>query len=138
MAHTITTQVIVDGRRITVVKINIKGDSGTAAELTKAIIFDASAYYTGSTYNKLMEIEYDLNGFSAELFWNASSDIPLMSLAKDHPTKEEFWEMGGLVNNGATGRTGDILITTNGLSSSTKDGHIVLYLAQRNTNKLFI
>jgi hypothetical protein len=132
MAHTITTQNIIDGRKVTVLKINIKGDSGVAAELTKAIIFDASSYVTASTHNKLMQIEYCLNGFSAELFWNASADVPLMSLEKDKAYEAEFWDVGGIVNNGSTGRTGDILITTNGLISSAKDGYILLYLMQRN------
>jgi hypothetical protein len=131
MAHVITTQKIIDGRKVTVLKVNIKGDSGTGSELSNAVIFDASAYLTGSTYNKLMEIEYCLNGFSAELFWDATTDVPLMSLEKDKAYEADFWDIGGLVNNGTTGRTGDILITTNGLASSTKDGYILFYLMQR-------
>jgi len=136
MAHVITTQKIVDGDKITVVKYNIKGDAGTAAELVDATLFDASAFKTGSVYNKIMEIEYCLNGFSAELFWDATSAVPIMSLAKDRPTKSEFWDIGGLVNNGAAANvTGDINITTKGLISSTNDGYIIFYILERKVRK---
>lgn len=131
MAHTITKQTIVDGHyRNTVVKINIKGD-GASAEFNKQILFDASDYATGSTDNKLMQIQYFLNGFTAELFWDATTDVPLISLNKDIDRKEKFWRVGGIVNNGAAGRTGDILISTSGLNASTKDGYILLYIKER-------
>lgn len=131
MAHAIITEKIVDGRKLTALKVTIKGDSGTAAELIGAIIFNASDFLTNSADNKLMEIDYDLNGFSAELFWYASSSVPLISLAKDHPHHHEWWDIGGLVNNGGSGRNGDITITSTGLGSSTKDGFITFYLMQR-------
>jgi hypothetical protein len=131
MAHTVTTQVLEEGVKFTVIKVNIKGDSGTAAELTKAILFDASAY-SDHTADKLFDIEYCLNDFSAELFWDASSDVPLMSLAKTYPYRGSYIVgEGGLKNNGGAGVTGDILITTNGLTSSTKDGHIILRISWR-------
>lgn len=131
MAHTVTTQTIVDGSRNKIIKINIKGDSGTATELVKAVIYDSSAYVGDTTENKLMEVEYGLNGFSAELFWDATADIPLVSLVKDFADYQKFWKEGGIPNNGAAGRTGDILITTTGLASSTNDGYIKLYIKQR-------
>lgn len=140
MAHTVTSQVLVDGSKITIVKINIKGQAATATELVKYAIFDASAYRTGSLENKLYRIQYCLNGFSAELFWNAATDIPLMSIAADHPTNHEFFNgeegFGGLPNNAASGKTGDILITTNGLASSTKDGFIILYVKEREVPRI--
>jgi len=134
MAHAVTTQVLVDGSSNTIIKVNIKGDNATATELVKVIIFNASAYATGSVDNKLMEIEYGLNGFSAELLWDATTDIPLISLEQDHPTKAEFWIEGGLVNNSAAGRTGDILITTTGLASSVKAGYMIFYIKERNVD----
>jgi hypothetical protein len=135
MAHTVTTQTFVDGSRETIIKVNIKGDSLTATELVKSVIFDASSYTTASTENKLYRIQYCLNGFDAELFWDASTDIPLISLTADHPHEHEFFNggegFGGIPNNSTSGKTGDILITTNGLASSTKDGFIIFYIKER-------
>jgi len=130
MAHALTTQKITDGRRNTVIKVNIKGD-GVTGELANEVLFDASAYFTACTDNKLVEIKYTLNGFSAELFWDATANVPLISLAKDHPAYENYRDVGGIVNNSGAGKTGDILISTTGLAASTKDGYIELYIIER-------
>lgn len=130
MAHTITPQVLERGPKFTVVKYNIKGDSKTATELVNAVLFDASAYGT-KTDNKLFDIMYDLGGFTADLFWDATANVPLLTLAKDREEETCFIKMGGLRNNGGTGRTGDILITTTGLASTILSGHIILRVAWR-------
>lgn len=124
---TITVQKIIDGSKITVLKATI----AIAADETKAILFNASDFITNSPDNKIVEIEYQLNGFSAELFWDAATDIPIMSLAATVPFKHDFWDIGGLINNAAsTGKTGDILISTTGAAAGS-NGHITLYLMQR-------
>lgn len=134
MAHTITKQTIVDGRRITIVKIAIKGD-GSSGELSNATLFTASDYSTASKDNKLMEIHYNFNGFTAQLFWDATSPVPLISITKDYPNYESYYNFGGIVNNAGAGRTGNINITTAGLASSTFDGYIILYMMQRKVPK---
>lgn len=135
MAHTITTQVLEDGNRNTCIKVNIKGD-GASGELAKAIIFDASAYKTGSTDNKLMSIDFCLNGFSVELFWDATVDVPLISMDKDISESMAYSHCGGLINNGVAGRTGDILITTTGLAATTGDGYIVFHIKERSVPQI--
>jgi len=131
MAHTVTSQTLVDGSRNTIIKVNIKGDALTATELVDYVIYDASASESAATSNKLMEIEFCLNGFSAELFWDATSNVPLISLDKDISEDKEYWSFGGLINNAGSGKTGDILITTTGLASTANDGYIIFYLKQR-------
>ena len=132
MAHTLTTQVLERGSKFTVIKVNIKGDSKDANELSKAVLFDASAYSSTKVNDKLMDIKYTLNGFSAELFWDAATDVPLISLAKDYPHEECYFEVeGGLKNNAGAGITGDILISSNGLASTDNDGDIILRMSWR-------
>ena len=131
MAHTITPQVLHSGNKFVVVKYTIAGDSKTSTELVNAVLFDASSFAT-KTKNKLYDISYDLNGFSAQLLWDASSPVPMMALAKDHPVRDEYFiKEGGLINNGGTGQTGDILITTTGLASTSFVGHIILRVTWR-------
>ncbi len=130
MAHAIIVQKLVDGRKLTSLKVTIKGD-GASGELSNAILFNASDFFTQSIDNKLMEIDYELNGFTGELFWDATAPVALMSLAKDHPQHHEWWDVGGLINNSGSGRTGDITITTTGLNGKTYDGFITFYLMQR-------
>lgn len=129
MPNTIQTQVIVDGIRDTIIKIYILGD-GSPDEVN-TVIFDASAYRTQSTDNKLREICYQLNGFEATLYWGATANVPIITLEQDIQEEVDYFPLGGgLVNNATTGRTGDILITTKGLDDGD-DGYIILYLNQR-------
>jgi hypothetical protein len=130
MAHTVSTQVLLDNQRQAIIKITIKGD-GASADLSKAVIYDASAYASAAISDSLMDITYCLNGFSGELFWGATADVAMMSLAKDHPHNECFFQEGGLVNNGGAGVTGDILLNTNGLAATANDGYIILRVKKR-------
>lgn len=132
MAHVITTQVFADGPKNKVIKVNIKGASATATELVDAVIYDSSAYVGDTQSNKLMRVEFCLNGFSAELDWDATANVPLVSLDQDVSEDKSYESFGGIINNGAAGRTGDILITTTGLASTVKDGHIIFYIVQRD------
>lgn len=131
MAHTITTQTLESGNKFVVVKYTIAGDSKTATELVNTVLFDASAYGS-KTNNKLYDISYALTGFSAQLLWDATAPVPMISLSKDHPYDICYaYTEGGLINNGGSGRTGDILITTSGLASTSFVGHIILRVAWR-------
>ena len=134
MAHTIQTQVIVDGPRDTIIKVYLASD-GTSGELTNYVLFDASAYSTQSTDNALIEIKYNLNGFDAFLEWDATTDVPIMTLDKDLQEEVSFWCHGvypGIPNNGGAGRSGDILINTTGFATGTSKGYIWLHIRQKN------
>jgi len=128
--HTLTTQILEQGPKFTIVKVTIKGDSGTATEIAKAKLFDASVY-SANIDDKLFNIEYCLNGFSAELFWDATTDDALMSLASSYPYHGCYIEYGGLKNPASSGYTGDILISTLGIASTAYEGHIILRVSWR-------
>jgi hypothetical protein len=128
MPNVITSRTILDGSRKTIVKINITGDGSGEESLTK--IYDASAFTAADVNNALEAIEYCLNGFSASLFWDATTDLSLISLAADHPGEEDFREIGSLNNSSGTGKTGDILMTTVGLGAGDT-GFIILHIKQK-------
>ncbi len=127
MAHVVIASVIEQGPKFVVFKTTIMGD-GSSGELSKYLLFDAS-YFGTNTKEKIFDVEYCLNGFTAVLYWNATADVQLMSLAKDHPSHINYIPFGGIPNNAGTGITGDILISTTGLASKTYDGHIIIRLA---------
>ena len=137
MANTLNTQVILDGQYTTVIKITIEGDG--SGEETKTIIFDASAYNPATTNNKLRGIKYLLNGFDADLFWDATTDVLIIALDENLQEEIDFTDVdtrySGIPNNGGTGRTGDILISTNGLGA-TDTGYIILYINKKDVPKI--
>ena len=130
MAVTLATQVVLDGSRNTIIKVTILGDG--VLDLTKQVIFDSSAYVNDTMNNKLWRIEYNLNQFSGFLYWDATTDVQMMSLTPNFAADQKFASIGGLVNNSTTGRTGDILLSTNGLGSAPAlTGDIILYIKKR-------
>ena len=129
MANVITEQVIVDGPKNTIVKFFIVGDG--SGEETNLVLYDASAYSTGSTNNRLRKISYNLNGFDAVLYWDATANVPIISLDQDLQEEVDFFKYGAsLINNAGAGKTGDILLTTTGLGAGDK-GYIILHINQR-------
>lgn len=128
MAGTITLQTIVDGDRVTVIKAVIGGD----AELTKAVLFDASAYTSPTTNNSLKKIQFGMVGLSAQLFWDATADVGLLSLPDLNFQDADYDCFGirGLPNNAGAGKTGDILISTSGLAAGDH-GHIILWIEKK-------
>jgi hypothetical protein len=127
MANTIISKTIQDGKRNTIIKIDIVGDGSGEESAVK--IFDASTFLNTTVNKKVNRIQYALNGFSAKLLWdNGSNGKPLLSLVTDHYSDFEF--DGGLSNTDITNRTGNILITTTGLGSND-NGSIILYIQSK-------
>jgi len=127
MVGTITIQKFIDGSRNIVIKAAIGGD----ADLTNAVLFDASTYNVPSINNKLMKVEYGFSGFSAKLLWDATSNVDLIALPDTHLETQCYKFFSGILNNAAAGKTGDILITTVGIAAGDK-GHIILYIKQKD------
>jgi len=134
MANTITKQTLVDDIRKTVVKITIVGDG--SGEETNYVLYDASSYTHNSINNKLMKLEYALNGFTANLNWDATADVFIMNLLDKYPFKHCFEWFGGIINNSGTGKTGDILMTTIGLGAADV-GTIILTVYKKIKNPIF-
>lgn len=130
MVGTITIQKIIDGSRNTVIKATIGGD----ADLTNAVLFDASAYVGANTNNKLMKVEFGLDGFDARLIWDGTAtvnDKVIVALPENYLETQCYEWFGGIPNDVTVGKTGDILITTVGLAAGD-DGHIILYIKKKN------
>lgn len=128
MANTIDIQLIQDGTRDTIIKVDILGDG--SGDESGTVIFDASTYLNTTVEKKLWRYEYALQGFVADLDWDATAPAPLATLVENHH-EEVLWEwFGGYSNAYFAGRTGDILLTTVGLGAGDR-GHIILYVKHR-------
>ena len=130
MAVTITSQTMADGERSSVVKIMIVSD-GVGGELNNQLIYDASAFSFPTNSNRLDKVACQLNGFDCVLSWDATTPVPFMALDQNMSTPQDLRDAGGIVNNGGAGQTGDILISTGGLSNNATYGTIILYITKR-------
>lgn len=130
MAVTATLQTLHDGPRNLVVKAMLTGD-GTDATALKLI--DASAYSNptpgvGASL-KVMKIVSNMDGFTARLLWDATTDVEFATIPLDMG-EQDYTDIGGLINNAGSGITGDINISTVG-NASGEDGTITLYMKKR-------
>lgn len=108
-ADSVTSQILFDGTRRTVMKFtNLGGGDGESA-VTKV---DVSALKNSPSKVKIMGVWYNVVGMVVRVLWDADADVPIFELAGDgHMCFESF---GGVPNNAGAGVTGDIKFTTVG------------------------
>ena len=122
MANTISTQVLVDGLKNLVLKVNIVGDG--SGDESGTLLIDASAYNADQL--TLMHLHGLLNNFTADLLWDATADVRILHVP-DYDVDKNFKHFGGLTNNAGAGKTGDILLSTTGLGNG-EVGTLILEL----------
>ncbi len=127
MPNTITQQVLLDGERNLVVKVNISGD-GSGDETDKVLI-DFSAYTGALSEVRVMSVHSVLNDFTAKLSWAADTNVKFADLATGE-NDSDYSSYGGLANNAGLGKTGDILLTTRSLQVNN-EGTIILKMKKR-------
>ena len=125
MANTLTKQTIFDGQRKVIVKIHIVGD-GSGEESTANLV-DASTYSPSFTDERLVSVVGSLDGFSANLIWDATANVDILTLDEGETVIDFDVYAGGIPNNAGAGKTGDILLQTVGLGSGD-EGTIILEL----------
>lgn len=126
MANTVTRQLILNGSRNYVIHITLTGD-GSGDET--ALRLNSTTGDLG-TDDKLMQVNANLSGFSGTLLWDANTDVKAVDIAQDVDVHQKWYKFGGLTNNASTGKTGDILLATSGLSAGDI-GTITLYLKKK-------
>lgn len=125
MANTITTQVLDNGPRNLALNIFITGD-GTGEE-TNTLLVDASAY--GATDLVLSRVWANLSGFTLDLIWDATANVPFLHIA-DYDISYLPHLIDGITNNAGSGKTGDVLFSTTGLGSGDK-GSLILHFKKK-------
>ena len=123
MSNTNTITVISSSLKEAVVYVTIDSD-GT--EETDLVIYDSSAVASlvGTTDpldSTILSVYASVSAAvtaRVELQWDASTDVLALDIpAGTNATKCNWRSIGGLPNQGGSGKTGDITLTTTGLES---------------------
>lgn len=118
MADAVDTLTLVKGSKRIVVRLtNISDGTGESA----VVKIDKSGLTgpDGTEPSKLVieRVEYDIQGFtSIRLYWDHTTDDEICVLGPGVGYLD-WREVGGLVDPGSAGETGDVILTTNGHSS---------------------
>jgi len=119
MADAVTSQTLMDGERLAIMKFtNISDGTGETA-VTKVTVSSLAASgmgnaCTGVIVNKITSV---CHGMEVRMFWDASTDVPFFMTTINTNYENDFSSMGGITNNSGAGKNGNILFSTSDASS---------------------
>lgn len=129
MANAVTTQIIEDGPRNSIVKLTGVLDTSNEALVTK---IDPANFTPVPTQFRIDGIWYSISDqLEVQLQWNATANVLIIPLAGRG--KQFYKQFGGLTNNAGAGKTGKIDLVTTGWASGTQIYEIILWLVKSGT-----
>ena len=127
MADAVTSTTLMDSDRVAIIQLTNTSDGTGEAAVKKVDVSALSDSSTGQacTGVRLAKIVYSTFGMSVKLLWDATTDTICWDLNADYTTEEDFTEFGGIRNTAAaSGKTGDIMLTTTGHSDG--DSYVIV------------
>ena len=127
MADAVTSTTLMDSDRVAIIQLTNTSDGTGEAAVKKIDVSALSDSSTGQacTGVRLAKIVYSTFGMSVKLLWDATTDTICWDLNADYTTDEDFTEFGGVRNTAAaSGKTGDIMLTTTGHSDG--DSYVIV------------
>lgn len=131
MADAVTTQTLLDGERLAIMKFtNISDGTGESA-VTKVDVANLAKSASGKscTAVSVLKIHSVCHGMEVRMLWDATTDVPFFMTAVNTNYCNDFSEFGGITNNSGAGKTGNILFTTSDASSG--DTYFVILVMQK-------
>ena len=120
MADAVTSQTLIDGEQIAVLKFTNISDSTGESAVVKVDVSDLSNNSRGQACTKatIEKIWWQCNGMKVQVLFDATTNVFCIELGENQSGHHDYTSFGGLVNNAGSGVTGDILFTTVGASSA--------------------
>jgi hypothetical protein len=114
MADAVTSQTLIDGERLAIMKFtNISDGTGETA-VTKVTVSSLSANNLGIACNgvTVTKITSVCHGMEVRMYWDASTDVPFFLSTVNTNYQNDFSSIGGISNNAGTGKNGNIVFST--------------------------
>ena len=112
MANTLTSQTILDGERLAIIKVT--GAVDTAE--TDVIKVDVSTLNPKGgltcTGCKLNRVWSQTHGLEVTMSWAATAPVMIITIPQNDNYLMDYSSFGGIPNNAGAGKTGDITFTT--------------------------
>ena len=119
MADAVTSQTLLDGERLAIMKFtNISDGTGETA-VTKVTVSSLTANAaglpcTGVVVSKITSV---CHGLEVRMYWDATTDVPFFLSTINTNYQNDFSSFGGITNNAGTGKNGNIVFSTADASS---------------------
>lgn len=114
MADAVTSQTLMDGERVAIMKFtNISDGTGETA-VTKVNVANLAPSAsgkpcTGVTVNKISSV---CHGLEVRMYWDATTDVPFFLSTINTNYLNDFSSFGGITNNSGAGKNGNIVFST--------------------------
>lgn len=120
MADAVTTQTLLDGERLVIMKFTNVSDGTGESAVNKIIVANLSpnAFGIACSDLKINKIWSTTTGMAVNLLWDATADVLAWTLPQDTNYYMCFGEhLGGIPNNAGAGKTGNLALTTIGAAA---------------------
>ena len=114
MADAVTSQTLLDGERLAIMKFTNISDGTGESLVTKVNVSSLAASgsgkaCTGVIINKITSV---CHGMEVRMYWDATTDVPFFLTTVNTNYENDFSNIGGITNNSGAGKTGNILFST--------------------------
>lgn len=122
MADAVTSQTILDGERLFIVKFTNVSDGTGETAVTKIDVSTLSPSAAGNACNgvKINKLWAQTSGMGVDVIWDATADVLCETIPADQLYLMDYSCFGGLPNNAGAGVNGDVLFSTVGASSGDR------------------
>jgi hypothetical protein len=119
MADAVTTQTLLDGERLAIMKFTNISDGTGETTVTKVNVSTLTASNSGKTCTgvTVIKIMSVCHGMEVRMYWDASTDVPFFLSTVNTNYENDFSNFGGITNNAGTGKNGNIVFSTSDASS---------------------
>jgi hypothetical protein len=119
MADAVTSQTLLDGERLAIMKFtNISDGTGeTAVTKVNVSALAKSASGLACTAVSVLKITSVSHGMEVRMLWDADTDVPFFLSTINTNYCNDFSGFGGITNNAGTGKNGNIVFSTSDQSS---------------------
>ena len=119
MADAVTSQTLLDGERLAIMKFtNISDGTGETA-VTKVNVANLAKSASGlaCTAVTVTKITSVCHGLEVRMYWDATTDVPFFLSTINTNYENDFSKIGGITNNAGTGKNGNIVFSTSDQSN---------------------
>jgi hypothetical protein len=119
MADAVTSQTLMDGERMAIMKFtNISDGTGETA-VTKVNVSALNPNSWGKACNgvTVTKITSVCHGLEVRMYWDAATDVPFFLSTINTNYENDFSKFGGIANNAGTGKNGNIVFSTSDQSN---------------------
>ena len=114
MADAVTSQTLLDGERLAIMKFtNISDGTGETA-VTKVNVSSLARSGSGQacTGVSVIKITSVCHGMEVRMYWDATTDVPFFMSTINTNYCNDFSNFGGITNNAGAGKNGNIVFST--------------------------